>query len=152
MADQDGNKKMADDGCGGAMASDRTTVSIDVKPVIEHKKQVICDIMPSSHNKGEKLQLKNGKYRLEFNLVDGTPNDVAFETDNGSHCRAIYFDEDGCPGNNNGNMPADQVFTPKRESDSKLVVEADVSGDPYAVHYRLNFNKNRYFDPIIIHD
>lgn len=152
MADQDENKKMADDRCGGAMASTRTTVSIEVTPVIEHKKQVICDIIPSSHKKGEKLQLKNGKYRLEFKIVDGTPNDVTFETDDGSDCRAIYFDEDGCPGNKNGNMPVNQVFTAKRKSDSELIVDADVSGEPYAIHYRLNFNNKRYFDPIIIHD
>lgn len=151
MADQDGHKKTADDACEETVL--RTAVSIDVQPVIEHKKQVICDVLPATHAKGEKLHLPDGQYRLEFNLVPGTPNGVIFEADGGSGaCRAIFFDEDGCPGNGNGNMPHGQLFAATRISDTKLVVDADVSGAPYAMHYRLNFDNNRYFDPVIIHD
>lgn len=155
MADHDKNKGLASSACGPAMATtSRTNVSIDVTPVLQHKKEVVCDIEPQAgHKKGEKIQLKSGNYTLRFELQPGAPSNVVFEADdNQGNCRAIYFDDDGCPENKNGSMPAGQLYSPRRISDQILEVDANVSGGPYAVHYRLNFNNNRYFDPVIIHD
>lgn len=136
------------------MASSRTDVTIRVTPVMQHKREVICDIQPDQGaKKGEKIRLGSGNYTLKFELQPGTPSGIAFKTDDiHGNCRAIYFDEGGCPGNHNGTIPAGQLYEPKRIDDKTLKVQADVSGNPYAIHYRLNFNDNRYCDPIIIHD
>jgi len=153
MADDDDQRKMTEGAC--AETATRAPVSISVTPVLEHKKEVICDIAPASgYGRGEKIHLKSGKYKLKFTLRPGTPANVTFEpNDSSGNCRAIYFDDGGCPGNKNGTIPTGQQFTPTRLDDTTLEVDADVSGTPaYAIHYRLNFNDNRYFDPVIIHD
>jgi hypothetical protein len=139
----------------GTMAS-RSPVQINVTPLFRQGNEVICDIQPPTANqKGGMIKLSRGNaYALEFTLQPGTPSGLKFRLPNdGSNdgSRAFWCDPTDCPSHTTLDP---QYFNPRLSNgDLTLTVEADPAGmAANAVHYRLNFDNNRYFDPIIIHD
>lgn len=130
----------------------RQKVEIDVSPQFVHGDSIICDVdSPTGHLQHGHIRLKNGQtYTVEFRLKEGQPENLAFRADEDGKCEAFWSHEHYCP---QSSMNARQYSNPRLESPNKLQVDVDLGreGDLSAVHYRLNFNDGRNFDPIIIH-
>ena len=131
----------------------RNRVAIDVTPQFVHGHTIICDVdPPSKHHKGGHIRLPRGhSYTLEFKLQPGTPANLHFKPDQDGRCEAFWSDLHECP-THASNVP--QYENPRLAAPDRIEVDVDVEqgGKPTAVHYRLNFDDGRYFDPIIIHD
>jgi hypothetical protein len=131
----------------------RKRVDIDVTPQFAHGHSIICDVdPPSEHRKGGHIRLKKGEpYTLQFDLRSGTPENLHFKPHQDGKCDAYWSDTHECP---QRAMNAPQYKNPRLASADRLQVDVDVENDsdPVAVHYRLNFDDGRSFDPIIIHE
>ena len=131
----------------------RNRVEVQVTPQFAHGDSVICDVSaPSDHHKGGHLRLKKGQsYTLQFDLRPGSPDDLHFKPEQGGQCDAFWSDAHQCP-ETATNAP--QYKDPRLSGPNRLEIDVDVEhgGDPSAVHYRLNFDDGRSFDPIIIHE
>lgn len=127
-----------------------STVSVNVTPLFQTGRQVICDIdPPPGSKKAGMVRLNHGNAcTLEFNLQPGNPSPLAFRTD--SDC--FWWDTDDCPRNNANGCPP--PYSNPRVDNGGSTLRIDVAPAPQnsAVHYRFNFDNNRYFDPIIIRD
>jgi hypothetical protein len=130
----------------------RKRVEIDVTPQFAHGDTIVCDIEPpSEHHKGGHIRLPKGRsYTLQFNLLPGTPADLHFKPDLNGKCEAFWSQAHECP-QTATNAP--QYKNARLDGSNRLEVDVDVEegGDPNAIHYRLNFDDGRSFDPIIIH-
>jgi hypothetical protein len=128
-------------------------VGIDVTPQFVHGDTIICDVdPPSEHHKGGHIRLPRGEtYTLEFRLLPGHPPNLHFKADEQGKCDAFWSDPHKCP---QQAMNAPQYRDPRLNGPNNLVVDVDVEhgGGPVAVHYRLNFDDGRSFDPIVIHE
>lgn len=131
----------------------RKRIEIEVTPQLAQGDSVICDVAaPSEHHKGGHVRLKKGEsYTLQFNLHPGSPTNLHFKPEQGGHCDAFWSDAHQCP---QTSMNAPQYKDPRLNGPDSLEVDVDVEpgGDASAVHYRLNFDDGRSFDPIIIHE
>lgn len=131
----------------------RKRVGIDVTPQFIHGDTIICDVdPPSEHRKGGHIRLPRGEaYTLEFKLLPGSPANLGFKPETGGQCNAFWSDTHQCPQHA---MNAPQYKNPRLSAADRLDVDVDVEhgGEPSAVHYRLNFDDGRSFDPIIIHE
>jgi len=143
------------------MASDSTVASrspvpISVTPLFRQRNQVICAIQPPPGNQnGGMIKLSRGNgYTLEFKLQPGDPHPLTFRPPNdGSNdgSRAFWCDSDDCP----PNASLDPQYVNPRLSIDRLTLTVDANpagANKNAVHFRLNFDNNCHFDPIIIHD
>jgi hypothetical protein len=129
----------------------RTPADIDVKPLFKQGHEVVCSVDGGNFMKGGNIQLPKGQYTLTFNLLDGTPANLNFKPDNSQgECVAFWSDSADCP----RNATNDSQYDPWLHSSRTLKVDVDVDpgAPPEAIHYRLNFDNNCYFDPIIIHE
>lgn len=130
----------------------RKWVDIDVTPVSQVGSTVNCVIdPPSEHKKNGHIRLDKGEtYRLRFTLRDGNLPNLQFKPQVGGSCDAFWSDQNTCP---SSAMSAPQ-YSDASNGPKKLEVNADVEpgGAPIEIHYRLNFNDGRSFDPIIIHE
>lgn len=126
----------------------RTAAGIIVQPLFKQGHEVVCSIDAGNYMKGGNISLPQGHYTLTFNLIDGEPRDLNFkEDDHQGNCMAFWSSQTDCPNN------AMNEYDPRLENGRRLLVDVDVNGaTPQAVHYRLNFDNNCYFDPIIIHE
>lgn len=131
----------------------RKPIEIDVTPQFAHGDSVICDVAaPPEHHRGGHVRLKKGQsYTLQFELRPGSPANLHYKPAQNGHCDAFWSDVHQCP-QTARNAP--QYKDPRLGSPNRLEVDVDVEpgGDPTAVHYRLNFDDGRSFDPIIIHE
>jgi hypothetical protein len=131
----------------------RTRVEVDVTPQFAHGNAIICDVEPpSQHRKGGHLRLPKGSsYTLQFKLLPGAPADLHFKPEHDGACDAFWSDAHECPQHA---MNARQYKNPRLVDADTLEVDVDVEHHepPTAVHYRLNFDDGRSFDPIIIHE
>ena len=136
---------------GGAETIMRTPVAIDVTPLFRQGNTDVCSIESVGYMRGGSVRLPKGSYTLRFNLLNGDPANLDFEPDQNGVCVAFWSDENDCPrrAGNNGQYQNPRLVAPRI-----LEVDVDVpqGAPPMAVHYRLNFNDNHNFDPIIIHD
>lgn len=148
-------------GAGGAPpgGTPRSGVTIEVEPLFQQRNQVVCAIdPPGSNSKGGSVKLRRGQsYTLEFELQPVNPPapQVTFRSVPGNPTDgrdAFWCDADDCP----RNAQMDAQYGNPRLSNAGRTLKVDVtpssSSPPNAVHYRLNFEPNGFFDPIIIHD
>lgn len=121
------------------------TITINVTPLFQQRNQIICAIEPPQGNaKGGMVRLDKGKAcTLQFVLQPGKPSPLGFDLGNG-----FTWASDDCPGNAAG---ASAPYTVKDNDGTKLTIDVGTANES-AVHYRLNFDNNRFFDPIIIRD
>ena len=142
-------KKHEEDDGSGAGSFNGTLVPITVTPLFQKGHVVACDINPPQnlHAGGHVKLGKNIDYTLQFTLVTGNPDPLAFKPNkpDGS-CDAFWSDPDDCP-HNQGNAAG---YRPTRTSPTVLTVDVTAPGQDSCVYYRLNFD-NGYFDPVIIH-
>ena len=127
----------------------RTDITIDVTPLFKQGNEVVCAIdPPPGYASGGNIKLsKSGSYTLEFRLLAGTPAKLKFRPDQAGACKAFWSDAADCPTHDMN----DQYYRNARLDDpTTLKVDVDPPGADYAVHYRLNFDNNGHFDPIII--
>ena len=128
-------------------------VDIDVTPQFVHDDAIICDVdPPEEHRKGGHIRLTRGEsYTLGFRLLPGRPPNVRFRRDQEGKCDAFWSDLHNCP---QQAMNAPQYSEPRLSGPDRLEVDVNVEhgSEPAAVHYRLNFDDGRSFDPIIIHE
>jgi hypothetical protein len=144
----DEKKHQTDDG-GTPPPAPRTDVQINVKPLFRQRNTIVCDIDPPPGNsQGGNMHLPQGSYLLKFNLLEGKMPDLQFKADQHGVCQAFWSDADDCP---NNEMNNDQ-YSPTRKDGKTIWVNVDTDGNQNAIHYRLNFDNNCKFDPIIIHD
>jgi hypothetical protein len=134
----------------------RTAIPIEVTPLFKQGNEVVCDIdPPPGYAKGGHIQLSNSSaYTLTFKLlppVSGPLAGLKFDTDAAGACQGFWSNAADCP----THAMNDQYYQNPRLDPSdpnKLLVDVDTPGNDYAVHYRLNFNNNGRFDPIIINN
>ena len=131
----------------------RKPVVIDVTPLSQAGGTVNCIIdPPPAHKKNGKIRLDKGEaYTLQFNLRPGNLPTLKFKPDVGGSCDAFWSDASTCP---SSSMNATQYPSQSLQGTKRLDVDVDVEtgGSPLEIHYRLNFDQNRSFDPIIIHE
>jgi hypothetical protein len=131
----------------------RKRVEVDLTPQFVHAHTIICDVdPPKEHHKGGHIRLPRGQsYTLAFKLQPGSPANLHFKPDQGGKCDAFWSHPHDCP-THAMNVP--EYEQPRLTAPDRLEVDVNVEhvGEPSAVHYRLNFDDGRYFDPIIIHD
>jgi hypothetical protein len=126
----------------------RTQIAIDVTPLFRQKNMVVCDIdPPANYIKGGNVRLPQGNYTLQFNLLDGTPAGLNFQPDKNGVCQAFWSNADDCPTHEMN----DAQYHPTLVNGRTVRVDVDTNGQN-AIHYRLNFDNNCNFDPIIIHE
>ena len=128
-------------------------VDVNVTPQFVSGDSIICDVDPPiEHSKGGHIRLPRGEsYALAFKLLPGNPDNLRFKPDQNGKCDAFWSDAQGCP---ERAMNAPQYGDPRLSAPDRLEIEIGVehSSDPLAIHYRLNFDDGRSFDPIIIHE
>ncbi len=131
----------------------RKRVEIVVTPLSQVGTTVNCDIdPPPAHKKNGHIRLDKGDtYTLQFNLRPGNIPTLQFKPEVGGTCDAFWSDPNACP---LSAMSAPQYSNPSLHGAKRLDVDVDVEpgGDPLEIHYRLNFDQQRSFDPIIIHE
>jgi hypothetical protein len=126
----------------------RTSITIDVTPRFRQKNMVVCYVDPPvNYTKGGSIRLPQGHYTLEFRLLDGTPANLNFAPDKSGACQAFWSDADDCPTHEMN----DPQYQPRLIDSRTVSVDVDTNGQN-AIHYRLNFDNNCNFDPIIIHE
>ena len=76
---------------------------------------------------------------------------LKFKPEVGGICDAFWSDANDCPLSST-NVP--QYPSQSLQGANRLEVDVDVEtgGSPMEIHYRLNFDQERSFDPIIIHE
>lgn len=128
-------------------------VDVNVTPQFINGGSIICDVDPPiEHRKGGHIRLPRGdSYILAFRLMPGKPDEIRFKPDQNGKCDAFWSDAQGCPGRA---MNVSSYGEPRLIAPDRLEVEINVEqgSDPAAIHYRLNFDDGRSFDPIIIHE
>jgi|SRR6476469_1903070 len=126
-----------------------TLVPITVTPLFQKGPVVACDIDPPQnlHAGGHIKLSKNTNYILQFNLAGGTPGGIGFRPDKNGSCDAFWSDPNDCP----RNQTNDPNYSPTRNSGTQVTVNVTAPGQDSCVNYRLNFDNNGYFDPVIIH-
>ncbi len=129
----------------------RKRVEIEVTPLSESGGTVNCNIdPPSDHKKNGHIRLDKGDtYTLQFNLRPGNIPTLQFKPEVGGSCDAFWSDPEGCP---LSSTSAAQYTNPSLHGAKRLDVDVEASGVPLEIHYRLNFDQGRSFDPIIIHE
>jgi hypothetical protein len=131
----------------------RKRVEIEVTPLSQTGSTVNCNVdPPSDHKKNGHIRLDKGEtYTLQFNLRPGSLPTLQFKPDVGGTCDAFWSDPNLCPPSS---MNAGQYSNPSLHGVKRLDVDVDVEpgGAPLEIHYRLNFDQERSFDPIIIHE
>jgi hypothetical protein len=131
----------------------RKQVEIDVTPVSQSGNEVNCSIdPPPGHKKNGHIRLDKGEaYVLRFNLRPGIIPNLQFKPLMGGNCDAFWSDPASCPLISTN---AGQYSNPRLQNAKKLEVDVDIEpgGSPSEIHYRLNFDQERSFDPIIIHE
>ena len=134
----------------GARPTPATPVSINVTPLFKQRNMVVCDIdPPANYEKGGNIKLAQGSYTLEFSLLAGTPANLRFRAKPNGDCDGFWSNADDCPTHD---MNDPQYSNPRlANGGSTLLVDVSPSGQPNAIHYRLNFDNQCNFDPIIIH-
>jgi len=131
----------------------RERVLIDVTPLSESGGTVDCNIdPPPGHKKNGNIRLDKGNaYTLQFNLKPGAIPTLKFKPEAGGSCDAFWSCENTCP---LSSMNVPQYPDQSLHGAKRLDVDVDVEqgGPPLEIHYRLNFDQGRSFDPIIIHE
>jgi hypothetical protein len=131
----------------------RKRVEIQVTPLSQVGATVNCDIdPPPAHKKNGNIRLDKGDtYTLQFNLRPGNIPTLQFKPEVGGSCDAFWSQANICPltSMNDPQYPDQSLQGVKR-----LDVDVDVEHGEGTVeiHYRLNFDQGRSFDPIIIHE
>lgn len=129
----------------------RERVEIDVTPLSQSDSTVNCSIdPPPAHKKNGNIRLdKGGSYTLQFNLRPGNIPTLKFKPEVGGSCDAFWSDGNGCP---LSSMNVPQYPGQSLQGAKRLDVDVEPVGSPAEIHYRLNFDEGRSFDPIIIHE
>lgn len=126
-------------------------VTIGVTPLFRQRNMVVCAIdPPSTAQKGGSIKLPKGRSQIQFKLQAGLPGDLKFRTKASGESDGFWCNGDSCPSHE---MYDSQYSNPQvLDNGTTLTVDVNSSGQQNAVFYRLNFDNNCNFDPIIIHE